>query len=142
MCTCVCACVCLINHKVSAGSICKGTVYGWEKLTRHCYLDQSVNRSTPCMGIKRACKITVPVCVHMRVCMCVLNHKVSVGSICKRTGYGCPGKARHCYLDQSTHSVHRSTPCMGIKELVKKQYLCVCVCVCVCAHACVHVCAC
>ena len=32
----------------------------------------------------------VRVCVHMRVCMCVcvLNHKVSVGSICKLTGYG------------------------------------------------------
>ena len=69
VCTCVCACVCLINHKVSAGSICKGTVYGWEKLTRHCYLDQSVNRSTPCMGIKRACKITVPVCVCAHACV-------------------------------------------------------------------------
>ena len=69
--------------------------------------------------------------------MCVLNHKVSVGSICKRTGYG--KLTRHCYLDQSTHSVHRSTPCMGIKELVKKQYLCVCVCVCVHMRVCMCV---
>ena len=39
------------------------------------------------------------VCVHMRECMCVcvLNHKASVGSICKGTVY--EKLTRHCYLD-------------------------------------------
>ena len=39
MCVCMCVCVCVLNYKVSVGSICKLTGYGWEKLTRHCYLD-------------------------------------------------------------------------------------------------------
>ena len=39
VCMCVCVCVCVLNYKVSVGSICKLTGYGWEKLTRHCYLD-------------------------------------------------------------------------------------------------------
>ena len=52
-----------------------------------------------------------------RVCACVcVRVKVSVGSICKLTGYAQEKLTRHCYLDQSTHSVNRSTPCM---ELVK-----------------------
>ena len=107
VCTCVCACVCLINHKASVGSICKGTVYGWEKLTRHCYLDQSVNRSTPCMGIKRACKITVPVCVyvcvHMRVCMCVLVKSQSQCGFYLQAYWIWLGKANQALLSRSIY---------------------------------------
>ena len=84
-------------------------------------------------------------CVYVCVCVCLLNHKASVGSICKGTGYGW-GKANQALLSEinlPTVLLYTGQPHVwASKELVKKQYLCLCVSVCVCAHACVHVCAC
>ena len=51
--------------------------------------------------------------VHMRVCMCVcvcvLNHKVLFASLLDMANQALLSRS-------STHSVNRSTPCMGIKR--------------------------
>ena len=60
------------------------------------YDTQQVKIST-CVCVWCVCVLCVHVCVH--VCVCVLNYKVSVGSICKLTGYGWEKLTRHCYLD-------------------------------------------
>ena len=44
---------------------------------------------------------------------------------------------RHCYLDQSTHSVTDQPHVWASKSLLKNS-TCVCVCVCVCVYVCVH----
>ena len=61
----------------------------------HAYLNQSthsVHRSTSIYGLQNktmcVCVCVVCACAHVCACVCVLNHKVSVGSICKHTGYG------------------------------------------------------
>ena len=132
VCTCVCACVCLLNHKASVGSICKGTVYGWEQLTRHCYLDQSVNRSTPCMGIKIACKITVPVCVCAHACV-----HVRVKSQSYLQAYW----EKRALLSRSIYpQCTQVNPMYGHQKSLLKNSTCVCMCVCVCV--CVSVCVC
>ena len=76
----------------------------------------------------------------------MLNHKVSVGSICKLTGYGYEKLTRHCYpihLPQCKQ-VNPMYGGGGHQKSLLNNSTCVCMCVYVCvrAHACVHVCAC
>ena len=127
VCTCVCACVCLLNHKAS---VCKGTVYGWETLTRHCIYPQC-KQVNPMYGfLKSLLNNSTCVCVHMRVCMCVLNHKVSMGSICKRTGYG---KANQALLSRSIYPhCTQVNPMYGHQKSLLKNSTCVCECMCAC----------
>ena len=135
VCTCVCACVCLLNHKASVGSICKGTVQALlSRSSTH-----SVNRSTPCMGIKGACYLCVCmcVCVHMRVCMCVL---VKSQSQCRFNLQGyCIwlGKANQALLSRSI--CKQVNPMYGHQKSLLNNSTCVCMCVCMCVYVCVCV---
>ena len=106
--TCVCVCVCVCVHMrvcmcvlVSVGSICKCTGYGEKLHVTRPLLSRSIypqcTQVNPMYGHQKSLlKNSTCVCVDMRVCVwtcvcacvCVLNHKVSVGSICKRIGYG------------------------------------------------------
>ena len=96
VCVCVCAlCVCLLNHKASVGSICKGTVYGWEKLT-------SVWASKVCV-----CRC---VCVCVCVCACVLVKSQSQCRFYLQGYWIWLGKANQALLSRSGQP-----PCMGIK---------------------------
>ena len=88
---CVFVCVCVV-------CVCNNTMSVWVKFASILDLATTArNSSTPtrqpqCMGIKslydtQQVKISICVCVH--VCtLYVLNHKVSVGSIYKHTGFG------------------------------------------------------
>ena len=80
------------------------------------------------------------------VCVCVCVHvcvRVKSQSQCGfylQAYWIWLGKARHCYLHQSTHSVHRSTSMYGHQMSLLNKSTCVCVCVCVCVCLCVCVC--
>ena len=127
---------------------CNSTMPVWVKFASILDLATTARNSstpTPYMGINslydtQQVKISTCVCVCVCVCacvcvhVCVLNHKVSVGSICKHTGFG------QQPLLISINLPTGQPPYMGFKI---KQCVCVCVCgvTCVCV-VCVTCCVC
>ena len=120
MCVCVHVCVhqCVLNNKVSVGSICKLTGYGYSvhrSTSMYGHQMRLLNNSTcvcvcVCVCACVCVRVCVRVCAHACVCVCFVKSQSQCGSICK---------LRHCYLDQSTHSVHKSISMYASNELVK-----------------------